>query len=203
MSANKIRELREERGLTQDELARRIGTTAPTVSRLEMGRRRLTQDYMMSISRALGVDPADLVGSGLPPVASSLFIHVVGDVAQDLWRVPTKEDAADYTTIPVVLPQRLGKFAGSAWRVTDDHADWLVGKDGYVISVPVESLRKTPLDGDILVVRSKEGRMERTMVARAKVDSRGVMVDLGEGEVNISSDNWSVGIVVAAYRELG
>lgn len=198
---NKIKEIREQRGLTQDELGRRTGTTGATISRLEAGRRKLSQEYMETIAKALNVAPGDLVGKAVPAVSETHLIPIVGDVAQDNWRVAAAGEGKSEGVIPVLLPPKVNHLSGSAYRVTDDHAEWLVGRGGYIIAVPVEGLRKTPLDGDILIVRSKEGRMERTMVAKATVDGRGVMVDLGDGLVEVTGDNWHVGIVVSAYHE--
>jgi len=65
---NRIRALREERGLTQDVLAERIGTSKMQVSRLERGERRLTQGWMEKIGAALACHPAELLPSvGLAP----------------------------------------------------------------------------------------------------------------------------------------
>lgn len=58
---NRIRELRERRQLTQEELAAAIGTSKMQVSRLERGERRLTQSWMERIGQALRVHPAELL----------------------------------------------------------------------------------------------------------------------------------------------
>jgi transcriptional regulator with XRE-family HTH domain len=58
---NRIRELREARGLSQAALAAKVGTTQPTIDRLEKGDRRLTEDWMRKIADALAVSPADLI----------------------------------------------------------------------------------------------------------------------------------------------
>lgn len=58
---NRIRPLREERGLTQDTLAERVGTTKMQISRLERGERRLTQGWMEKIGAALACPPAALL----------------------------------------------------------------------------------------------------------------------------------------------
>lgn len=58
---NRIRELREERGISQAELARRISVTAPALQKVEAGARKLDQQWMRRIARALDVEPADLL----------------------------------------------------------------------------------------------------------------------------------------------
>ncbi|MCA6305263.1 MAG: helix-turn-helix transcriptional regulator [Phenylobacterium sp.] len=52
---NRIRELREAAGLSQQQLADRAGTSQPQVDRLEKGERKLTADWMRRLSEALGV----------------------------------------------------------------------------------------------------------------------------------------------------
>lgn len=63
---NRIRALRVARNLTLDDVAERIGTSVQQVSRLELGERRLTDDWMRRIAGALGVRPADLFADSTP-----------------------------------------------------------------------------------------------------------------------------------------
>ncbi|MFN3991214.1 MAG: helix-turn-helix domain-containing protein [Erythrobacter sp.] len=61
---NRIRELREAIGMSQAELARRISITPGALQKVEVGSRKLDQQWMRRIAPVLGVTPADL----LPPV---------------------------------------------------------------------------------------------------------------------------------------
>ena len=56
---NRIRELRKQNGLNQQELAERIGTTGQQVGHLEAGRRKLTQSWMERLAQGLDCVPAD------------------------------------------------------------------------------------------------------------------------------------------------
>jgi transcriptional regulator with XRE-family HTH domain len=51
----RLRALREQAGLSLEEVGSRAGMAASTVSRLESGARRLTLDHLPSLARALGV----------------------------------------------------------------------------------------------------------------------------------------------------
>ena len=51
----RVRELREQAGLSLEEVGRRAGMAASTVSRLETGARRLTLGHLAPLARALGV----------------------------------------------------------------------------------------------------------------------------------------------------
>lgn len=56
-----LREWRKYRGLTQDQLAERVGTSKGYVSDLERGVRRYNQDLLELLPDALRCDPADLL----------------------------------------------------------------------------------------------------------------------------------------------
>lgn len=51
---SRIRELREEAGLSQDELAEKTGLKRPNISRIESGRYNTGQDILSKIALALG-----------------------------------------------------------------------------------------------------------------------------------------------------
>jgi transcriptional regulator with XRE-family HTH domain len=56
-----VREWREYRGLTQEQLAERIGKTHGAVSHLENGKSRYTQRMLEAIGEALSCEPGDLL----------------------------------------------------------------------------------------------------------------------------------------------
>jgi transcriptional regulator with XRE-family HTH domain len=57
----RLRALRLERGLSQEEVAERAGMAASTLSRLESGARRLALDHLTPLAGALGVEVGDLL----------------------------------------------------------------------------------------------------------------------------------------------
>ena len=62
---NNIKLLRKKIGLSQTNLAKKIGTTAQQVGHLEAGRRKLTQDWMHRLSVGLDCRPLDLLENDL------------------------------------------------------------------------------------------------------------------------------------------
>ena len=58
---NYIRKMREKRGLSQEQLAQKLNTTNPQISNLELGKRRLTWEWMQRLAGALECQPLDLV----------------------------------------------------------------------------------------------------------------------------------------------
>jgi transcriptional regulator with XRE-family HTH domain len=58
---SRVRELREERKVTQDELARRVALSRTSITNIERGRQRVLLHQMMEIAQALDAEPAALV----------------------------------------------------------------------------------------------------------------------------------------------
>lgn len=56
-----IREWREYRDLTQDQLADRLGTSKATISRIEGYKQPYTQDFLEACAEALMTQPASLL----------------------------------------------------------------------------------------------------------------------------------------------
>jgi transcriptional regulator with XRE-family HTH domain len=58
---NRIREWRKRRGLTQEALARRVGTSVSEIHKLEVGKRRLTTDWLRRLGGALHCPAVELM----------------------------------------------------------------------------------------------------------------------------------------------
>lgn len=58
---NRIKELREARGLSLKDVARGAETTFQQIFKLETGSRRLTDEWMRRLAPVLGVHPASLL----------------------------------------------------------------------------------------------------------------------------------------------
>lgn len=63
----RLRALRVERGLSQEEVATRAGMATSTLSRLESGARRLALDHLTPLAGALGVEVGDLLAPAVAP----------------------------------------------------------------------------------------------------------------------------------------
>lgn len=66
---NRILELRRGAGLSQEELAFRIGVSKMQISGMERGKRELTLTMMRKLADALGVDTVDLLGRSDNPMS--------------------------------------------------------------------------------------------------------------------------------------
>ncbi len=57
----RLRELREEKSVTQDELARRVDLSRTSITNIEKGRQRVMLHQMVDLARALEADPQTLL----------------------------------------------------------------------------------------------------------------------------------------------
>lgn len=62
---NRLKELREAAGLTQQQLAELVGTAGQQIGKLEKGERKLTLEWMERIGRALNRKPIELLPQGM------------------------------------------------------------------------------------------------------------------------------------------
>lgn len=83
MAANNIATFRKQRGLSQTELAEKIGTTLNMMGKLERGDRSLDQAWLDKIGGALGVGAHELIA---PDVAANAIssISVLSPSADDV-----------------------------------------------------------------------------------------------------------------------
>jgi transcriptional regulator with XRE-family HTH domain len=106
----RIRQLREARGLTLQDVADAIGVTRQQVGRLETGARTLKPDTLRSIARALDVPVADLEGEGADAREVASLLRLLGYQTDLSPRLADDRDiafdadiAATLTTGPIQL----------------------------------------------------------------------------------------------------
>lgn len=59
---SRLRDLREEKKVTQEELARRVDLSRTSITNIEKGRQRVMLHQMMDLAEALDASPDDLIG---------------------------------------------------------------------------------------------------------------------------------------------
>ena len=62
MKMTKLAEIRKQKGLTQEELAQKLGVKDITISRYERGERQLTIEKAQAIANVLGCTISELIG---------------------------------------------------------------------------------------------------------------------------------------------
>lgn len=89
-----VREHRERRGLTQEQLAERLDTNKGQVSKLERGAQRMNDDWAIRIAEALNREPWELLRHPDAPDPADLLS---GLLEQDRERVRQFADALKKT----------------------------------------------------------------------------------------------------------
>lgn len=134
-NTNRVRELRELAGLTQDELAERLGTTYQQISKHERGERRLTISWLNRYAAALNVSPADLIAA--PQVDE--VVNEAEPASIEGW--PSVSSA--------IASRGLGVYRVLASRVTDAGIS-----NGQIITVDQsEGARQNAKAGDVILAR--------------------------------------------------
>ena len=102
---NYIRELRDARGWSQEELAGRTGTTNQQIGRLELGQRRLTAEWMYRLADALECHPTDLLDGG--PARLKPRTRAIADIFEGLNE--DQQDAFFKAASALAQPKRIKK----------------------------------------------------------------------------------------------
>lgn len=131
-----IKRLRLERGLTQEDVAKRLEVAPATVSRWEREPGRVTVPVLRNLAMILNCEPADLLASV----------------------TRRKRPATVEESVIVELPDVSG--AGSSLHLTQEwlrlHTDRPV-EDMAVMRVLGDAMRPTLIDGDVCVIDTKSG----------------------------------------------
>jgi len=162
---NFIKEWREHRGLTQDGLAERVGTSKGYLSQFETGARRYNQDFLERIATALGCAPADLLGRDPnKPKPEGQQIPIVGKAAADAEGHMIYEDGYSNGAHPMLEPFEDGSIAteveGDSMEPRFRDRERIIW--GYMRKDP------TPFIGEDVLCRVTDGRVLIKTLARNK-----------------------------------
>jgi len=96
--AENLKRIRNEKGLSQSELARRIGVSRSVISNYEAGlRSQISKPYITALASALGVSERDLIGIGdLVPVDldDGIPTWFYNPPIHDPWHIYTDDEIA-------------------------------------------------------------------------------------------------------------
>lgn len=95
----RLARLRRERGMTQVELARRLGVAQPVVSDYERGELRLHGQLIVSLSEILGVSSEELLGLKKAPSNGAIKNRRLLRRLQEIERLPRRDQQALLRTI--------------------------------------------------------------------------------------------------------
>ncbi len=142
MLTNRIREHREARGLTMEQVAELIGTSTSTVNRLEKGGVELVSDWIMKLAEAFGCDWIELVRDDVRPQPEAATTGLA-------------ETAEPFKAAPGhPLHAGLGEHE-SLFRVRDAHLENLGIYEGDIIVADVSTAAVRAVQtGDIVVLQA-------------------------------------------------
>lgn len=167
--ANKIKQLREEAGLSQVALGEQCNTTGQNIGLIERGARRLNDQMMRKIARALNVHPADLLD--LEEDDSDAGAKGLGRLADASPPLATAERANVPPPNPSQWPRSLpirGSAAGSnsdngAMRLDDSQIGYVRrppglqgANDAYAVYVVGDSMAPRFFEGHLLFVHPRQ-----------------------------------------------
>lgn len=166
---NRIRHYRRQMGLTQTDLAKRLGTTAATVSRLETDGIKISVDWLAPLAKIFQVQLTDLIDEPSPE-----RIEMLGDLnATGLVTAPKRVlDSGFLLRVPATVPvavqvkHDIGRYAAGALLI----ADRLTGDD-----------IKQALDQDCLVSLRGGKTFLRRLIQSPKNGARFGLVPLEPG----------------------
>ncbi|MDP6688691.1 MAG: helix-turn-helix transcriptional regulator [Alphaproteobacteria bacterium] len=144
--ANRLRMIREKRGLSVDQLAQRVGASRSKIYKLENGSQRLTDLWITRLAAALDAAPADFLSAGGPSIPVSHYISAAfSDLASFDMPQPIEQ---------LSPPRRLSRPEDClACEVHDDSCDGIYPKGSLVILRRTSGLTKPLKPGDRIVVR--------------------------------------------------
>lgn len=158
---NRIKELREALGWSQETLAEKAGTTNQQIGRLESGKRGLDTKWMERLAGPLGVPPAALI----PVSNSQKYVRLIGDVQAGIWREPIEDHEGDGEWITAPLSDTIMKLRPFALRVSGNSMDRVYPAGTILICCHLEALNEQPMTGKRYIIEDQDehGRIETTV----------------------------------------
>ncbi|AJR24540.1 hypothetical protein TZ53_13205 [Sphingobium sp. YBL2] len=193
---NNIAKLREAKGWARPELAKRMGTSAQQVERLEKGMRTLKPDWIEKAARALGVPPTDIITPLDGEVSADLVpdLPVVRQVTEGensvaLRRINLGFAMGDGSNLDDYIEEGTIDFDASLLRlISSSPAHKLVVADGVG-----DSMMPTLLDSDMIVIDTHQNELNKwDRIWAMTLQGAGAVKRLGpaeRGKVEVISDN--------------
>ena len=99
----RLARIRKERGLTQKELAERLGIAQPIVSNYERGELRLHGELLLQLTRVLAVSADELLGIEKPARSPTVRNRQLLRRLQEIDRLPKRDQQALLRTMDAFL----------------------------------------------------------------------------------------------------
>lgn len=134
-----IKRLREERGLSQEALAEKVGySDRSSIAKIEAGKIDLSQSKIAAFASALNVTPAQLMGladaspipPGFDPMPEMVTVPLIGSIACGE-PILAEQNIEDFVAVPAY------------WRAT------------FTLTCHGDSMEPTVHDGDLVAIRKE------------------------------------------------
>jgi transcriptional regulator with XRE-family HTH domain len=163
-SARQIQLLRKQAGMTQADLAKKVGVHQATVSKWEQGDDIPGGDTLSILASLFKVHPNEITGIGVDaksPVGRR--VQIIGEIAAGEWAETHEIDEPFFTTVPG-LPSRFDRVQLQGFRVKGDSMN-MVYPDGSIVYVaPIGAVSSWPKSGQVvMVMHHKHGETEATL----------------------------------------
>lgn len=151
MGHNKLAELRKSAGITQQELADKLGVTQQTIWYYENDRREMKSSVLIAISNALGCSVTDLLGitdmEGIIPVhpVPTIRIPILGRIAAGTPREAFSCSDEWHDTPATLIEHRKGCF----WLVVAGNSMNRLFPEGSLVLIDPDAEVR---DGDVAAV---------------------------------------------------
>ncbi len=99
----RIAAFRKERGITQVELAARLGVTQGSLSQYEIGQARVVAEMLLKIARELRVSADELLGLKAARTSNQIHSRKIARRMASLDKLPHRKQAAILQTIDLAL----------------------------------------------------------------------------------------------------
>ncbi len=167
MSINKrIKSLREQLKMTQEELARKTGyKTRSAINKIESGNRDINQSQIVDFAKALGVTPAYLMGwEDGQELVSKYNKQIANKVADEYYKVVK---LPVYSSIACGEPCMVAENIAS-YEVTPK--SWLNGGEYFYLIAKGDSMIGARIhEGDLLLIR-KQPTVEEGEIAAVVIE---------------------------------
>lgn len=163
---NLIKFWRDQRGLTQKQLAKLIGTTNQQIGHLESGRRNLTQAWMVRVAPALQVLPVELI----EPEKGVMLVEV--SCIAGVWSHNPELPLERRYRVQVRKQATSGMAELHAYEVHGGHFNHKIGPGGTVFAAKVSPHHRL-IAGKFYVLREKRNGEMRVSVRQCRLGSDG------------------------------
>jgi transcriptional regulator with XRE-family HTH domain len=188
--ATRIRNIRKQRGLTLQQLADEVGTTAQTIQRLETANMTMSLDWLIRIASAMDLTAADLLDG-----QNGRRLRLLGTLGADDSVIKSTSNNGD-ARVTIDLPQ----IDAMAVRLTEKSGDFEPGT--LLVAEAVDQKDLPSYDGKPCLVARADGAISLrslTLDAKGKV---GLSSHAGNGALDRNPEIAWIAPVRVAIRYL-